>query len=185
MSLYGGFLDSITGLLFGSFLGVSNGQVVALVVVAGLVLAAMAVLARPLLFATVDRDVAVARGVPERVLSVAFLVILGCTAAEVSQVTGTLLVFALMVMPAAAAQQLTARPVLGLCLSVVLGLVVVWTALGVAFYSTWPVGFFVSTFGFAVYVAANAVRLAAGRRRRTARATAPRRTPASPGMAPA
>jgi zinc/manganese transport system permease protein len=185
VSLYGGFLDSITGLLFGSFLGVSNGQVVALVVVAGLVLVAMAVLARPLLFATVDRDVAVARGVPERALSVAFLVILGCTAAEVSQVTGTLLVFALLVMPAAAAQQLTARPVLGLCLSVMLGLVVVWASLGVAFYSTWPVGFFVSTFGFAVYVAANAVRLAAGRRRRPARGAAPLRTPASPGMAAA
>ncbi len=185
VSLYGGFLDSITGLLFGSFLGVSNGQVVALVVVAGVVLVAMAVLARPLLFATVDREVAVARGVPERALSVAFLVILGCTAAEVSQVTGTLLVFALLVMPAAAAQQLTARPVLGLCLSVVLGLVVVWAALGVAFYSTWPVGFFVSTFGFVVYVAANAVRLAAGRRRRTARGTVPLRTPASPGMAAA
>jgi len=96
-----------------------------------------------------------------------------------------LLVFALLVMPAAAAQQLTARPVLGLCLSVMLGLVVVWASLGVTFYSTWPVGFFVSTFGFAVYVAANAVRLAAGRRRRPARGAAPLRTPASPGMAAA
>ena len=59
-------------------------------------------------------------------------------------------------MPAAAAQQLTARPVLGLCLAVGLGLAVVWLSLGVAFYSTWPVGFFVSSFGFATYLAAAA-----------------------------
>jgi len=169
VSLYGGFLDSVTGLLFGSFLGVSDGQVVALVVVAAVVLVTMVAMARPLFFATVDGDVAAARGVPERALSVAFLVVLGCTAAEVSQITGALLVFALLVMPAAAAQQLTARPVLGLCLSVALGLVVVWSALGVAFYSTWPVGFFVSTFGFAAYLAAAGFRLTAGHQARTVR----------------
>jgi zinc/manganese transport system permease protein len=158
VSLYGGFLDSVTGLLFGSFLGVSDDQVVALVAVAGVVLVAMAALARP-----------------ERALSVVFLLVLGCTAAEVSQITGALLVFALLVMPAAAAQQLTARPMLGLCLSVGLGLAVVWSALGVAFYSTWPVGFFVSTFGFAVYLAAAGVRLAVGHGVRPTRrgATAP------------
>jgi zinc/manganese transport system permease protein len=166
VSLYGGFLDSVTGLLFGSFLGVSDGQVAALAVVAVAVLGAMTVLGRPLFFATVDRDVAVARGVPDRVLSLAFLVVLGCTAAEVSQITGALLVFALLVMPAAAAQQLTARPVLGLCLAVVLGLAVVWLALAVAFYSTWPVGFFVSTFGFAAYLGAVVVRRVRARTRR-------------------
>lgn len=177
ISLYGGFLDSVTGLLFGSFLGVSDGQVVALVVVAAVVLVVMVVLARPLFFATVDRHVAAARGVPERALSVAFLIVLGCTAAEVSQITGALLVFALLVMPAAAAQQLTARPVLGLCLSVALGLVVVWLALGVAFYSTWPVGFFVSSFGFAAYLAAAGFRLTTGRQARTVRTGGSSRIP--------
>jgi len=167
ISLYGGFLDSLTGLLFGSFLGVSDGQVVALGAVAAVALVAMAFLARPLFFATVDPDVAVARGVPERALSLGFLLVLGCTAAEVSQITGALLVFALLVMPAAAAQQLTARPVLGLCLSVGIGLAVVWLALSVAFYSTWPVGFFVSTFGFAAYLTAAGVRLALDRWRRS------------------
>ena len=173
VSLYGGFLDSVTGLLFGSFLGVSDGQVVALVAVAIIVLVVMAALARPLFFATVDRDVASARGVPERGLSIAFLLVLGCTAAEVSQITGALLVFALLVMPAAAAQQLTARPLLGLCLSVGLGVAIVWSALGVAFYSTWPVGFFVSTFGFAVYVAAAGIRLLVGLRLRPSDQCAP------------
>jgi zinc/manganese transport system permease protein len=168
VSLYGGFLDSITGLLFGSFLGVSDGQVVALAVVAVLVLAVVVALGRPLLFATVDSTVADARGVPTRALSVAFLVLLGCTAAEVSQITGALLVFALLVMPAAAAQQVTARPVVGLVLSVVFGLTVVWAALSVAFWSPWPVGFWVSTFGFALYLAAVGSRMALGHRRRGA-----------------
>jgi len=176
ISLYGGFLDSVTGLLFGSFLGVSDGQVATLAIVAVVVLATLTVLARPLFFATIDRDVASARGVPTRWLSFAFLVVLGCTAAEVSQITGALLVFALLVMPAAAAQQLTARPVLGLCLSVVLGLVVVWAALAVAFYSTWPVGFFVSTFGFAVYVGAAGIRLVRSAGLRGVGRRAPRRS---------
>jgi len=172
VSLYGGFLDSITGLLFGSFLGVSDGQVVTLAVVALVVLGVLAVVGRPLLFATVDGPVADARGVPTRALSVVFLLVLGCTAAEVSQITGALLVFALLVMPAAAAQQLTARPVLGLALAVALGLVVVWVSLAVAFYSPWPVGFFVSSFGFAVYVGAAAIRVAVRRRQRRVAAPA-------------
>jgi len=167
VSLYGGFLDGITGLLFGSFLGVSDGQVIALGAVALVVFCVLAAIGRPLLFTTVDADVAAARGVPVRALSVLFLVVLGCTAAEVSQVTGALLVFALLVMPAAAAQQVTARPVAGLVLAVVFGLVVVWTSLSVAFWSPWPVGFWVSTFGFALYVGAAGGRAALAHRRRT------------------
>ncbi len=154
VSLYGGFLDSLTGLLFGTFLGISDSQVLTLAVVAAGVLAALACMARPLFFATVDGDVAAARGVPVRALSVAFLLLLGCAAAEVSQITGALLVFALLVMPAAAAQQITARPALSLILTVVLSLVTTWVSLGVAFYSVYPVGFYVSTFGFAFYVMA-------------------------------
>lgn len=96
-----------------------------------------------------------------------------------SQITGALLVFALLVMPAAAAQQLTARPVFGTALTVVLGLLVTWLSLAVAFYSPWPVGFFVSTFGFAVYVAA-----AVGRQVATRLRSARRRTPAVPRSGP-
>ncbi len=169
VSLYGGFLDSITGLLFGSFLGVSDAQVVALAAVAAAVLVIVAVLGRPLLFATVDEHVAAARGVPVRALSAVFLVLLGCTAAEVSQITGALLVFALLVMPAAAAQQVTARPFVGLALAVCLGVVVAWASLAVAFYSPWPVGFWVSTFGFALYVGAAGGRVAVARHRRRLR----------------
>jgi zinc/manganese transport system permease protein len=164
VSLYGGFLDNLTGLLFGTFLGISDGQVAVLAVVAVVVLVVLAAVARPLFFATLDPDVAAARRVPVRTLSIVFLVLLGCTAAEVSQITGALLVFALLVMPAAAAQQLTARPAVSFVLTIVLGVVVTWVALAAAYFSVYPVGFYVSTVGFAVYVAAVAYRALADRR---------------------
>jgi zinc/manganese transport system permease protein len=155
VSLYGGFLNSITALLFGTFLGISDGQVVTLAVVALGALVVLAAIGRPLFFATVDPDVARARGVPVRVLSTVFLVLLGCAAAEVSQITGALLVFALLVMPAGAAQQLTARPALSFALTIVLALLITWLGLGVAYFSIYPVGFFVTTFGFGVFVLAS------------------------------
>ena len=164
VSLYGGFLDSLTGLLFGTFLGISNSQVLILGVVGAGVLVALAVIARPLFFATVDADIAVARGVPTKLLSVLFLLLLGCTAAEVSQITGALLVFALLVMPPAAAQQLSARPGTSFLVTIVFGLLVTWLWLGAAYFSVYPVGFFVTTFGFIAYVAASAWRAISKRR---------------------
>jgi len=81
-----------------------------------------------------------------------FLVLLGCAAAEVSQITGALLVFALLVMPAASAQHLTARPVLSFWLTIVFALLITWLGLAVAYFSIYPVGFYVTTFGMAVFV---------------------------------
>lgn len=172
VSLYGGFLNSLTDLLFGTFLGISGGQVLTLLAVAAGALVLLAVIARPLFFATVDPDVARARGVRVRAVSTLFLVLLGCAAAEVSQITGALLVFALLVMPPAAAQKMSDRPAVSFALTIVLGLAIVWAGLGVAYFSVYPVGFFVSTFGFAVYVLAAAGRAVADRRGRSARRTA-------------
>jgi zinc/manganese transport system permease protein len=174
VSLYGGFLNSLTGLLFGTFLGISDSQVATLLVVAIVVLIVLTVIARPLFFATVDPDVARARGVRVRLVSMSFLVLLGCAAAEVSQITGALLVFALLVMPAATAQQLTARPALSFVLTIVFGLFSVWLGLGIAYFSIYPVGFFVTTVGFGLYVLAAAgraiaIRLARGPSRRDVR----------------
>ena len=152
VSLYGGFLNGLTGLLFGSFLGISASQVLVLLIVAAVALAVLALIARPLFFATVDPDVAAARGVPVRLLGTVFLVLLGCAAAEVSQITGALLVFALLVMPAATAQQITARPMVSFALTIGLGLVTIWLGLAAAYFSVYPVGFFITTFGFAGYV---------------------------------
>ena len=167
-SLYGGFLSGTTALLFGSFLGVTDAQVWSLLAVAAGALAVLAGVGRPLLFASIDPDVAAARGVPVGVLSAVFVLLLGVAAAEVSQITGTLLVFALLVMPAAAAQQLTTRPARSLLLTVVIALVVTWLGLGVAYFSVYPVGFYITTFGFGAYLLATGLRLGTERSGRRA-----------------
>jgi zinc/manganese transport system permease protein len=166
VSLYRGFLSGLTALLFGSFLGVTDNQVLVLVVVAALCAAVLAAIGRPLIFASIDPDVAAARGVPVRLMSAVFMVLLGATAAEVSQITGSLLVFALLVTPAAAARQVTGRAVWGLVTSVAIGVAVTWIALTLAFFSSYPVGFYVTTGGFAAYLLASTGRLAAVRFRR-------------------
>jgi zinc/manganese transport system permease protein len=158
VSLYGGFLGGVNALLFGTFLGITTGQVLTLLLTAVAVLAVLTVVGRPLLFASVDADVASARGVPVRVLAVVFLLLLAATAAEVSQITGTLLVFALLVAPAATAQQLTARPAVGLAASVAIGVAITWTALFVAYFTPYPIGFYLTTLGFVSYAAARLAR---------------------------
>ncbi len=163
VTLYRGYLNGLSALLFGSFLGITDSQVMTLLVVTVAALGALAVIGRPLLFASVDPDVAAARRVPVRALSTGFLVLLGLTVAEVSQITGTLLVFALLVMPAAAAQALTARPGRSLGLGVAIAVAVTWAALTAGYYTDYPIGFWAATFGFAVYLAAGAVRHAARR----------------------
>jgi zinc/manganese transport system permease protein len=154
IALYKGFLGGVNALLFGSFLGITTTQVTVLLAVAAVVLAVLAALGRPLLFASVDPAVAAGRGVPVRLLSTVFLVLLGAATAEASQITGTLLVFSLLVMPAATAQTLTARPVRSLALSVLIALAVTWTALIAGYYSLYPIGFYVTTFAFTAYVLA-------------------------------
>ncbi|WP_240677825.1 metal ABC transporter permease [Actinacidiphila soli] len=177
-ALYKGLLGGVTSLLFGSFLGITTTQVWVLLAVAAAVLAVLAAIGRPLLFASVDPDVAAGRGVPVRLLSTVFLILLGAAAAEASQITGTLLVFALLVMPAATAQTLTARPALSLALSVLIALAVTWLGLITAYYSPYPIGFYVTTFAFAAYVLARLGRLAASRRPRLVSSRVPAGGPA-------
>ncbi|MHB8235261.1 MAG: metal ABC transporter permease [Solirubrobacteraceae bacterium] len=168
VSLYGGVLGDLDSLLFGDLLGVSDGEVLLLSAVAVGVLLALCALGRPLLFASLDADVAAARGVPVRAVSLAFLLVLGLAVAATSPVTGVLLVFALLVAPAASAQALTARPLLSLLLTVALGLLVVWLGLGIAYFSVYPAGFFIATVAFAIYVLARLVAHARARAGTTA-----------------
>jgi zinc/manganese transport system permease protein len=157
VSLYGGFLNGLTSLLFGSVLGVTDTQVLTLAAVAVGVVAVLAVVRRPLLFSSVDPDVASARGVPARVLSTLFLVILGAAVAEASQITGALLVFALLVVPAASAQALTARPGLSFLLATTFGIAITWAGLACAYYfPSYPVGFWTTSIAFGTYVIARA-----------------------------
>jgi zinc/manganese transport system permease protein len=154
VSLYGGVLGDLETLLFGNILAISDGQVLGLAAVAIAVLAVLGVLGRPLLFASVDPEVASAHGVPVRRLSIAFLLLLGLAVAATSQITGPLLVFALLVAPAATAQLLTVRPALSLALTVALGLLVVWLGMGISYFSVYPAGFFITAIAFALYLLA-------------------------------
>jgi len=164
VSLYQGFLSGLTGLLFGSITGITDGQVLMLLAAGLVCLAALAMIGRPLLFATLDTDVARARGLPVRLLSTGFLLLLGIAVAGASQVTGSLLVFALLVAPAATAVRLTARPGFGLLLSVAIAVLVTWLAEGIAFFSPYQIGFWVTSLGFGAFGLAVAGQWLAGRR---------------------
>lgn len=168
VSLYKGFSTGLTSLLFGSIIGVTDDQVVALLIAGLLCLVVLIAVGRPLLFASVDPEVARANGVPVRLLSAVFLVVLGIAAAGTSQVTGSLLVFALLVAPAATASRLTSRPGLGVALSIVIDVLVVWVGEGVAFFSPYPIGFWVTSLAFVLFLLATGYRAALdarGRRR--------------------
>jgi zinc/manganese transport system permease protein len=165
VTLYAGNLNGLTGLLFGSFLGITSGQVFLLLVLSVAALFVLAVIGRRLLFASVDPEVAAAAGVRVSALSIGFLVLLGVAVAEASQITGSLLVFALLVLPPATAQVITGRPVVGLILSVTLGIAVTWGGLLIAYYTPPPAGAFITTLSFVAYVVARVVRWAGTRQR--------------------
>jgi len=155
VSLYHGNLNGISALLFGSFLGITQTQMLTLTALALVALVVLALIARPLLFATVDPDVAHARGVPVRTLSIAFVVLLGVATAATSQITGSLLVFALLVLPAATAQRITARPVPSAGIAIGLAVAVTWLGLAFGYYSTRPIGFYVTSLAFGGFVVAH------------------------------
>ncbi|HEY8739853.1 MAG TPA: metal ABC transporter permease [Candidatus Dormibacteraeota bacterium] len=166
--LFSGSAQAIYAFLFGTILGITDRDVVIALIAAVVCLGGLAIVCRPLLFASIDADVAAARGVPVRLLSIVFLVLVAVAVAEAVQVVGTLLIFALLVAPAAAAQRLTARPYLGLALGVLLSLVFTWAGLAVAYFSNYPVGFFITTFAFATYLVIHvAVGAGAARERAT------------------
>ncbi len=154
LSLGHAVLSGLETVLFGNILGVSSGQVLGLLVVAAVVLGLLAVGARPLLFATIDREVARASGVPVAALDVGFLLVLALAVAATSQITGALLVFALLVAPPAAAQVLTTRPLASLALSIAFAVLVAWLGLGIAYFSIYPVGFYITSIAFGLYLLA-------------------------------
>ena len=160
LSLYQGVLAGYENLLFGSFLGITRGQVLTLLIVCLLALGTFALIGRPLLFASVDERVARARGVPVHALSLAFLVVLGLAVAATAQITGALLVFALLVAPPATAQLITPRIGASLALSVLIGVAITWVGLALAYFYNRPVGFYITALAFGAYATVRLVRAA-------------------------
>jgi zinc/manganese transport system permease protein len=158
VSLYRGNIQDITALLFGSFLGITTSQVLVLGVAGVMALGVLGLIGRRLLFASVDPEVAAAGGLPVLGLGVVFLLLLGGAAAEAAQIVGSLLVFALLVVPAATAQILTPRPALSIFLTLLIGVTMTWLGIAAAYYLSQPIGFLITSLAFVVYLLANAWR---------------------------
>ncbi len=140
-----------TAILFGNVLGVSAGTVWALLGLSVISIGALAFISRPLLFATLAPELAEAKGVSLRLVSVLFLVVVAIAVAETAQVVGVLLVFALMVGPAAAALQLTSRVGAGLGLAVGLALAETWLGIALAYFTDWPTSFWIVLLSCSTY----------------------------------
>ena len=157
LSKYHGFTNSATAILFGSIFTVSDDQIWLLIAVAGGVLVAMTALYRPLLFASVDPEVAEARGVRVRMVGLVFLVVLALTVTEAAQIVGTLLVLSLAISPAAAAQRLSANPVTVTWLSIGFALLATEGGILASLASeTVKPSVFITAISFAIYIAARA-----------------------------
>lgn len=140
------------GVLFGSIFGVDAQTALIISVVGAVTSIALLAIARPLLFASLDPEVARARGLPVRALDALFLTLLAVTVAEAVPAVGALLVFALLVTPAASVRRVVTRPYLALFLSAALALAITWAGLTMAFYLSYPVSFDISVLGFVVYL---------------------------------
>jgi zinc/manganese transport system permease protein len=160
LSLYssgrsGGHGTAGVGILFGSVLGLDAGQVTLTVALAGAVALALIVGGRPLLFATVDEAVAQARGVPVRLLGVGFLMLVGVTAAQATQVVGALLILGLLAAPGGAAARLSDRPAVAAALAAVIAVGSIWVGLTASYaLPSMPPSFSVIAVATAVFAAA-------------------------------
>jgi zinc/manganese transport system permease protein len=150
--LYTNSATEAVNILFGSILSVTREDIILTIVVGLGTLLALGFLFRPLLFASIDPEVAEARGVPLKLLSIVFLLLLAITVAEAVQVVGILLVFALLIAPAATAQHIVRRPATAILLSVALSLGFTWGGLLLAMVTPYPVSFYISALAAVAYL---------------------------------
>jgi zinc/manganese transport system permease protein len=148
------FATQATALLFGNVLAVDRGTIATLAALAAITLAGLAAIMRPLVFMSLQPELAEARGVPLRAVSTAFLALVALAVSQCAQIVGVLLVFTLMVGPPAAAQRLATGLWNGLALSTALALTEAWAGIALAFYTDWPVSFCIAALSALGYFAA-------------------------------
>jgi len=153
LHFYTAFAAQATSLLFGNVFSVDHSTVLTLGILGAFCLVALALMARPLLFATLQPDLAEAKGVSLRAVSLLFMAIVAIAVAEAAQIVGVLLVFTLMVGPAAAAQRLTTRLSHGIILTVILGLTETWAGIALAYQTDWPSSFWIAALSGLAYFA--------------------------------
>ena len=160
LSLYKGFATEAYSILFGEVLGISSASVLFTLEASALVLAVLFLVYRRLLFASLDEDVAEAKGLPMLALGLVFMVLLAVAISIAVQVIGVLLIFALMVTPAAAAVRLTKSPIGAIVVAVLMAVFSVWLGLFAAFFSAqpYPASFFIVTTAFGLYAGVRVAR---------------------------
>ena len=151
LHFYTAYATQVSALLFGNVLGIDPALLWPLGLIAGLTLAALGFMARPLIFASLQPELAEARGVPLKTVSMLFLGLSGLAIALCTQIVGMLLVFTLLVGPAASAQRLTLRIRTGLSLSVIFALVIAWGGIGLAILTDWPTSFCITALSGTIY----------------------------------
>ena len=152
LSLYSGYAEQAYSILFGTILGISQADVLITALFCTMTIGVILACFRPLLFSSFDPEVAQARGVPVRSLSTLFLVLVAVTVSISVQVVGILLIFTLLVGPAATATRLVRSPLGAIVLSVILGLCYTWFGIFFAANGTWPVSFYIAAISFGVYL---------------------------------
>jgi zinc/manganese transport system permease protein len=138
-------------LLFGEILGVSTNEILPTALLGVACIAAVAVIYRPLMLSSIAPEIAEARGIRSRRIEMCFLLVVALATTMTVPVVGALLIFSLMIGPPAAARSVTSRPLLAMCLSVVIALITVWTAIAASYLYNWPIGFFVGVLGALSY----------------------------------
>jgi zinc/manganese transport system permease protein len=170
ITLYPRYASEAIAILFGAITAVSREDLVLLIVVGTITIVGLAAMYRPLTFATVDPVVAEARGVPVRLVSILFLLLLAAAVAEAVQVVGVLLILTLLITPGATAERLTAQPGLATVASVGVAMIASVGGVLLALVTAIPVSFFVTSIAFGLYVVARAASPAQRSRRAPTRA---------------
>jgi zinc/manganese transport system permease protein len=158
------YAPEVFSLLFGEVLGVSTNELAPTAAMAAVCIVSVGILYRPLLLSTVAPETAQARGISPRFMELAFLCVVALITTMAVPVVGSLLIFSLLVAPAATARCLTARPAAAVALSVVTALATVWASIALSFESNLPIGFFVGALGAATYGTARVGQSVRGRR---------------------
>ena len=153
------YAANVYNVLFGNVLGIDDADVAVIVWSTLLLIGVLCLIARPLFFASLDPDVAAAHGVPVRILSFGYLILLALEVAVAVQVVGVLLIFSLLVTPAAIAQSVTTRPVVSVLVAIALALLFTWIGLAIGYATPYPVGFFITSIAFGTYVLVRGGRL--------------------------
>ncbi len=152
ISLYSGYATEAYSILFGEILGISSNDVIVTFVASLLIIFLIAIVYRPLLFSSLDEEVAEGKGLPTLLLGIIFMVMVAIATSVAVQVVGVLLIFSLMITPAAIAHLFAKRPQQGIMISILIALIATWLGLFISFYEPYPVSFFITSIVFVFYI---------------------------------